>query len=89
MVRSLQSLPGPLLLVDLGLDTCSSSRLVVAALFLYLSRKVGSLLQGAHLAGHASLSPLVPLVLVGPTAAPGESGAMGFRPNVLLTQSFG
>jgi hypothetical protein len=89
MVRSLQSQPGPLLPVGLGLDTCSFSRLVVAALFLYLLRKVGSLFQGAHRAGHASLSPLVPLVLVGPTAAPGESGAMGFRPNVLLTQSLG
>ena len=80
MVRSLQSQPGPLLPVGLGLDTCSSSRLVVAALFLYLSRKVGSLLQGAHWTGHASLLPLVPLVPVGPTAAPGGLEPWDFAP---------
>ena len=89
MVRSSQSLPGPLLPVGLGLDTCSFSRLVVAALFHYLSRKAGSLPQGAHRTDQASLSPLAPLVPVGSTAAPGESGAMGFRPNVLPTLSFG
>jgi hypothetical protein len=89
MVRSLQSLPGPLLLVDLGLDTCSSSRPAVAALFLYLSRKAtGPPHRGCRI-GHASLSPLALLVPAGPTAAPGVSGATEFRPNGLLTPSFG